>query len=59
MEMVTDSCRRSVERTTQNWSTQRARASKGEVGVQMDTPPQQSQLVDSADEAKTGLRSCR
>ena len=42
-----------TESTAQNWSTQRAQASKSEVYMQIDTPPQLSHLVDSADEAKT------
>ena len=42
-----------AEGTAQNWSTQRALANKGEVYVQIDTSPLLSQLVDSADEAKT------
>ena len=42
-----------TECTAQTWSTQRALASKGEVYVQIVTSPLLSQLVDSADEAKT------
>ena len=42
-----------AESTGQDWSAQRALASKGEVYVQSVTSPQLSQLVDSADEAKT------
>ena len=45
--------------SAQNWSTQRALASTGEVYVQIDTSPQLSKLVDSAGEAKTVPTACK